>query len=103
MGHFFLNANRNKRCIVLDLKQTKGRLALLKLVERSDVLLTSIRPAAMERLGLGYESCRAVNPELIYVSLVGFGQNGPYGPRPAYDDIIQGVSGMADNSTRWRR
>jgi crotonobetainyl-CoA:carnitine CoA-transferase CaiB-like acyl-CoA transferase len=95
MGHFFLNANRNKRCIVLDLKQPKGRDALLRLVADADALLTSIRPAAMERLGLGYEACCAVNPRLVYVSLVGFGQNGPYGPRPAYDDIIQGLSGMA--------
>ena len=95
MGHFFLNANRNKRCIVLDLKQPAGRDALLKLVETADVLYTSVRPAAMERLGLGYEHCRAVNPKLIYVALVGFGQNGPYAKRPAYDDVIQGLSGMA--------
>ncbi len=96
MGHFFLNANRNKRCIVLDLKKPAGRDALLKLVETADALISSVRPAAMERLGVGYEHCRAVNPRLVYVALVGFGQDGPYGPRPAYDDIIQGLSGMAD-------
>lgn len=95
MGHFFMNANRNKRCIVLDLKQDKGREALLKLVEDADVLMTSVRPAAMERLGLGYEDCRAVNGKLVYVALVGYGQDGPYARRPAYDDIIQGLSGMA--------
>ncbi len=96
MGHFFLNANRNKRSIVLDLKQPAARDALLKLVETADALIASVRPAAMARLGLGYEDCKAVNPRLVYVALVGFGQDGPYGPRPAYDDVIQGLSGMAD-------
>ena len=96
MGHFFLNANRNKRSIVLDLKNPKGKEALLRLVETADVLVSSVRPAAMERLGLGYGDCSAVNPKLVYVALVGFGQDGPYAKRPAYDDIIQGLSGMAD-------
>lgn len=95
MGHFFLMANRNKRSIVLDLKSDAGREALLKLAETADALVTSIRPAAMERLGLGYEDCRAANPSIVYVALVGFGQSGPYAKRPAYDDVIQGVSGMA--------
>ena len=96
MGSFFLMANRNKRCIVLDLKTENGRQACLKLVEGSDALITSIRPTAMERLGLGYEDCRKKNPEIVYGALVGFGQSGPYAERPAYDDIIQGVSGMAN-------
>ena len=96
MGHFFLMANRNKRCIVLDLKSDKGRDAFLKLVEKVDAVLCSVRPAAMDRLGLGYEDCRKANPNIVYVALVGFGQDGPYGKRPAYDDIIQGMSGMAD-------
>lgn len=96
MGHFFLNANRNKRCLVLDLKHPKGRDACLRLVEKADAVVCSVRPAAMDRLGLGYEACRSVNPNLVYVALVGFGQNGPYAHRPAYDDIIQGMSGMAD-------
>lgn len=96
MGHFFLMANRNKRSIVLDLKAPRGREAFLKLVEGVDALLCSIRPAAMARLGLGYEDCRKVNSGIVYVALVGFGQDGPYAKRPAYDDIIQGVSGMAD-------
>jgi crotonobetainyl-CoA:carnitine CoA-transferase CaiB-like acyl-CoA transferase len=96
MGHFFMNANRNKRCLVLNLKEEKAREACLRLIESADVLVCSVRPAAMERLGLGYEHCRSVNPSLIYVALVGFGQEGPYARRPAYDDIIQGLSGMAD-------
>ncbi len=95
MGHFFLMANRNKRSIVLDLKSDQGREALLKLAKDADAIISSIRPAAMERLGLGYEDCRAVNPSIVYVALVGFGQSGPYAKRPAYDDVIQGVSGMA--------
>lgn len=96
MGHFYLMANRNKRSIVLDLKKPEGRDALLKLAEDADAVLTSIRPAAMRRLGLGYEDFTAVNSKIIYVALVGFGQDGPYAKRPAYDDVIQGLSGMAD-------
>lgn len=95
MGHFFINANRNKKSLVLDLKSRKGKAAFFKLLERSDIVMTSIRPAAMERLGIGFKACKEINPSLIYVALVGFGQSGPYAKRPAYDDIIQGVSGMA--------
>ena len=95
MGHFFINANRNKKSLVLDLKTKKAKAAFFKLVEESDVVMTSIRPAAMERLGIGFTACKQINPSLIYVALVGFGQSGPYAKRPAYDDIIQGVSGMA--------
>ena len=95
MGHFFINANRNKRSLVLDLKTKKGKAAFFTLVGKSDVIMTSIRPAAMERLGIGFTACKQINPSLIYVALVGFGQSGPYAKRPAYDDIIQGVSGMA--------
>ena len=95
MGHFFINANRNKKSLVLDLKTKKAKAAFFKLVEKSDVVMTSIRPAAMERLGIGFTACKQINPSLIYVALVGFGQSGPYAKRPAYDDIIQGVSGMA--------
>ena len=95
MGHFFINANRNKKSLVLDLKTKKGKVVFFKLVEKSDVVMTSIRPAAMERLGIDFTACKQINPSLIYVALVGFGQSGPYAKRPAYDDIIQGVSGMA--------
>ena len=96
MGHFFLMTNRNKRSIVLDLKTAAGREAFLKLAADMDAVICSVRPDAMDRLGLGYEACRAVNPEIVYVALVGFDQSGPYAKRPAYDDIIQGLSGMAD-------
>ena len=95
MGHFFLNANRNKRSLVLDLKTAAAKKIFFSLVKSADVVMTSIRPAAMDRLGLGFEDCNKVNEKLIYVALVGFGQSGPYAKKPAYDDIIQGVSGMA--------
>ena len=95
MGHFFLNANRNKRSLVLDLKTAAAKKIFFRLVKSADVVMTSIRPAAMDRLGLGFEDCNKVNEKLIYVALVGFGQSGPYAKKPAYDDIIQGVSGMA--------
>ena len=95
MGHFFLNANRNKRGLVLDLKKGAAKSIFFSLVKSADVVMTSIRPAAMDRLGLGFDDCIKINKKLIYVALVGFGQSGPYAKRPAYDDIIQGVSGMA--------
>ena len=95
MGSAFLSANRNKRSLALDLKAPAGRDAFLKLVAGADALVSSVRPAALERLGLGYEDCRAVNPKIVYCNIVGFGQDGPYAAKPAYDDIIQGLSGMA--------
>jgi crotonobetainyl-CoA:carnitine CoA-transferase CaiB-like acyl-CoA transferase len=94
MGHMFLHLNRNKKSIVLDLKQPAGRDALLKIAEKADVLIYNIRPQAMQRLRLGYDDVAAVNPRIIYVSACGFGQQGPYAARPAYDDLIQGMSGL---------
>jgi crotonobetainyl-CoA:carnitine CoA-transferase CaiB-like acyl-CoA transferase len=95
MGAIFLNANRGKRSIAIDLKQPAGLEAMLQLCERADVLVYSVRPRAMARLGLSYEAVRARNPGILYVGLVGYGQDGPYAARPAYDDLIQGVSGIA--------
>ena len=94
MGHIYLHANQGKRSVVLDLKQPAGREAALKLAERCDVLISNVRPKAMARLGLDYESVRARNPRLIHVSCCGFGQDGPYAARPAYDDLIQGAAGL---------
>ena len=96
MGHFFLNANRNKRSVVLDLKDPEHRDALLALCAGADVLVYNIRPAAMQRLRLGYEDVRAVNPRIIHAGGVGFGQSGPYAARPAYDDLMQAMSGSAN-------
>jgi crotonobetainyl-CoA:carnitine CoA-transferase CaiB-like acyl-CoA transferase len=81
---------------VLDLKRPEGRDALLRLCKNADVLVSNIRPAAMRRLKLGDEDLRAGNPKLINVALVGYGQSGPYAKRPAYDDLIQGISGVGD-------
>lgn len=94
MGHMFLHLNRNKKSVVLDLKQPAGREALLRLAAKADVLLYNIRPQAMQRLLLGYEDVAAVNPRIIYVGAYGYGQQGPYAPRPAYDDLIQGMTGI---------
>ncbi|MBY0269627.1 MAG: CoA transferase [Burkholderiales bacterium] len=94
MGHMFLHLNRNKKSIVLDLKQPDGRDALLKIAAKADVLIYNIRPQAMQRLRLAYADVAAVNPRIIYVGAYGFGQQGPYAARPAYDDLIQGMSGL---------
>ncbi len=94
MGHMFLHLNRNKKSIVLDLKQPAGRDALLRIVAKADVLIYNIRPQAMQRLQLDYAAVAAVNPRIIYVGACGFGQQGPYAARPAYDDLIQGMSGL---------
>jgi len=95
MGAIFLHGNRGKRSIVLDLKAEAGRAALLRLCLRADVLVHNVRRAAMRRLGLDYAAVAATNPRLIYVTLAGFGSGGPYAERPAYDDLIQGASGLA--------
>src|SRR5436305_5139398 len=94
MGHIFLNANRNKRSIVLDLKQTAAREACLALAKRADVLVYNIRPQAMARLRLSYEDVKAVNPKIIYVGCFGYSQRGPYAAKAAYDDLIQGAAGV---------
>ena len=94
MGHVFLNANRNKRSIVLDLKRPAGHEALLALAARSDVLVYNIRPRAMARLRLSYEDVREANPRIIYAGPFGYNQRGPYASRAAYDDLIQGASGI---------
>lgn len=94
MGHIFLHANQGKRSVVLDLKQAAGREAALRLAERSDVLISNVRPQALARLGLDYETVRDRNPTIIHVSCCGFDQEGPYAARPAYDDLIQGATGM---------
>jgi crotonobetainyl-CoA:carnitine CoA-transferase CaiB-like acyl-CoA transferase len=91
MGHIFLHLNRNKRSIVLDLKQPAGRDAMLRLCMSADVLIYNVRPQAMARLKLTYDDVRAVNPKIIYVGAYGFSQNGPYAAKPAYDDLIQGM------------
>jgi len=91
MGAIFLQGNRSKRSLVLDLKQAEGRKAVLKLAEQADVLVYNIRPQAMARLGLTYEDVSAVNPRIVYAGMFGYDQRGPYAARPAYDDLIQSL------------
>jgi crotonobetainyl-CoA:carnitine CoA-transferase CaiB-like acyl-CoA transferase len=100
MSALFLGCNRGKRGIVLDLKQPDAREALDRLVAGSDVLLHSIRPQKLESLDLAPEAVLARHPRLIYAGLHGFGEAGPYSGRPAYDDVIQGMSGIADLMAR---
>ena len=95
MGAIFLGVNRGKRSVVLDLKQAGDREALLRLVEGADVFMHSIRPQKLRALGLDPDTLRARNPRLVYAGLHGFGEHGPYGGMPAYDDIVQGMAGCA--------
>ena len=94
MGALYLQLNRNKRSIVLDLKRDAARATLLRLCERADVLVHNNRPAAMRRLRLMPADLRASNPRLVHVSLIGYGDDGPYAGKPAYDDLIQGICAL---------
>lgn len=94
MGPYFLNLNRNKRSLAVDLKSEQGRDILGRLIARADVLVYSFRPKAMARLGLSYQDLSPVNPRLLYCGAFGFGQAGPYADRPAYDDLIQAAIGL---------
>jgi crotonobetainyl-CoA:carnitine CoA-transferase CaiB-like acyl-CoA transferase len=91
----WVNCNRNKRSIVLNLRQERGRAILLDLVAGADVFVQNFRPGVIERLGIGEPELRRVRPDLIYVSISAFGPTGPYAKKPAYDHIIQGIVGAA--------
>ena len=92
MGGMFLNANRGKRSIAIDLKHPDGHDALLRLAAKADAIIYNVRPQAMARLGLDYETLFRVNPKIVYVGVFGYGQTGPYASKPAYDDLIQGAA-----------
>jgi formyl-CoA transferase len=94
MGTSFLAQNAGKKSVTLNLKHAEGKTLLKRLVEAADVLVENFRPGVMDRLGLGWEALRVVNPQLIYCAISGFGQDGPWRDRPAYDQIIQGLSGV---------
>jgi crotonobetainyl-CoA:carnitine CoA-transferase CaiB-like acyl-CoA transferase len=94
MGHIYLQLNRGKRSLVLDLKRPKAREVLWRFLPGADVLVTNTRPQAMKRLGLDYGTLGPENPHLIYVNCSGFGPKGPYAGQPAYDDLVQGLSGI---------
>jgi crotonobetainyl-CoA:carnitine CoA-transferase CaiB-like acyl-CoA transferase len=89
----FANANRGKRSVALELHEPRGQELLKKLVAEADVFVQNFRPGAMQRLGLGEPELRAINPDLIYVSISGFGETGPYSDRRVYDPVIQGMTG----------
>ncbi len=90
----FQNLNRNKRSIALDLKSKAGRAVFLRLAASADVLFENFRPDVKFRLGIDYETLKAINPRLVYVSISGFGEDGPYAARPGLDQVIQGMGGM---------
>lgn len=96
MASVFLGANRNKRSLCLDIKRPEGAEVIRRLIPRVDVLASNVRPAGMARAGLGWEECARLNPRLVYAVATGFGQDGPHRARPAFDEIIQAASGLAD-------
>lgn len=90
----FINMNRNKRSVALDLKSPAGKEVLLKLAKDADILVENYRPGALKRLGLGYEVLKEINPRLVYTSISGFGQTGPWADRPGFDLMAQAMSGV---------
>ena len=95
MSGQFMAVNRNKRSIALDLKHPEGKDVLRRLIPTVDALVSNIRPAGLARLGFSYDVCRELNPRIVYASAVGFGQDGPWRARPAFDEIVQAASGFA--------
>jgi crotonobetainyl-CoA:carnitine CoA-transferase CaiB-like acyl-CoA transferase len=95
MSGQFMAVNRNKRSLALDLKQPGGKKVMERLLSTVDALVTNVRPAALGRLGFGYETCQKLNPKLVYAAATGFGQDGPWAARPAFDEIAQAASGLA--------
>ena len=96
IGPGFVAANRGKRSVALDLKSDAGIEVVKRLVQGADVFIQNFRPGAIEGMGLGYEVLKAINPKLLYVSVSGFGETGPYAHKRVYDPVIQALSGMAD-------
>ena len=96
MGPCHLTINRGKRSVVWDMKSDEGRAAIHRLIEQSDVFIHNIRPDAVARLGLTFEEVKAIRPDIVYVHCLGFGTEGPYAGRPAYDDLIQSLSGACN-------
>jgi crotonobetainyl-CoA:carnitine CoA-transferase CaiB-like acyl-CoA transferase len=95
MGPLFLQANRNKRSVMLDLKSAEGKAQALKLAQRADVLVSNVRPQGLQRLGLDYATVTTVNPSIVYCAAVGYGAGGPESGKAVYDDLMQAASGIA--------
>ncbi|RKQ31365.1 CaiB/BaiF CoA transferase family protein [Oceanobacillus halophilus] len=91
---YYLSANRNKKSITVDLKSTEGVQLIKELVKESDVVINNFKAGTMDRLGIGYDTLSEINPKLVYCSITGFGENGPYKDLPGYDFIIQAMSGL---------
>ena len=91
---YFLSINRNKRSLTLNFKDPQAKEIFLQLAAKADVVVENFTPGVMHRFGLDYEIVKATNPKIIYCSISGFGQTGPYKDRPAYDQIMQGISGV---------
>jgi crotonobetainyl-CoA:carnitine CoA-transferase CaiB-like acyl-CoA transferase len=97
-GANFFNFNRNKRAMALNLKTQEGKEIVLKLAKKSDVLVENFLPGSMDKLGLGYEAISRIHPSIIYCSISGFGQDGPFRHRPAYEPVLQAMSGIMDST-----
>jgi formyl-CoA transferase len=97
---YFMNLNRNKKGVTLNLKDPRGKVLFLDLVKKSDVVVENFRPGTMEKLGLGYDDLKKVNPGIIYAAISGFGHTGRYSQRPGYDIISQAMSGLM-STTGW--
>jgi crotonobetainyl-CoA:carnitine CoA-transferase CaiB-like acyl-CoA transferase len=96
MSAFFLCCNRNKRSLEADLKTVEGLEIVKRLIPTAEVLVHNFRPGAAERVGLGEDAIRAIRGDIVYVSISGFGESGPYAGQRAYDPVIQALSGLAD-------
>ena len=96
MGPCHMTINRGKRSVVWDMKSDEGKAAIRKLIEASDVFIHNIRPDAVARLGLTFEEVKAIRPDIVYVHCLGFGTEGPYAGKPAYDDLIQSLAGACN-------
>jgi crotonobetainyl-CoA:carnitine CoA-transferase CaiB-like acyl-CoA transferase len=97
---YFMNLNRNKKGVTLNLKNPKGKAIFLDLVKQADVVIENFRPGTMEKLGLGYDELKKVNPAIVYAAISGFGHTGRYSQRPGYDIISQAMSGLM-STTGW--
>jgi formyl-CoA transferase len=100
MGPIYMAANRNKRSLCLDLKKPAAVAVLKDMIKGADLFIHNSRPSAIERLGLGYEELKKINPSIIYAYSLGYARKGPYGHKPAFDDLVQGVSGAASLQSR---